>query len=87
MSHSSPSALITDNGQRVMLRLRGQVHEMTQNELRSLLGIPAGSPGLGISIDGDQFQFEFAADSRTVEMSARQLQRRLAKQMGSGREG
>jgi hypothetical protein len=83
MPHASPSALITDNGQRVLLRIDGRTHERDLNELRALLGLPAGSRGLGISIDGDQFHFEFAADQRTVEISARQLSRRLAKQITS----
>jgi hypothetical protein len=36
---------------------------------------------LGITIDRDRFYFEFAADGRTVELSARQLHRRLKKQL------
>jgi hypothetical protein len=84
MPHASPSALITDKGQRVLLRIHGRLYDMSQNELRTLLGLPAGSAGLGITIDGDQLRFEFAADHRTVDMSAGQLQRRLAKQKTSG---
>jgi hypothetical protein len=78
MAHSAPSALITDQGQRVLLRLQGQYYELSQSELRTLLGLPAGPPGLGITIDGSRLHFEFAADHQTVEMSAGQLQRRLA---------
>ncbi|HKI32551.1 MAG TPA: hypothetical protein VKA46_11835 [Gemmataceae bacterium] len=78
---ASPSALITDNGRRVLLRIQGRYYELTQQELRALLGLPAGPPGLGITIDRDRLRFEFAADSRTVEMSAGQLRRRLAKQV------
>ncbi len=73
MAQSSPSALITDNGQHVLLRLEGRLYELSQQELRSLLGLPAGKPGLGISIDRDFLRFEFAADNRTIEVSARQL--------------
>ncbi len=79
MPHSSPSALITDYGQRVLLRLDGQFFDLTQDKLRNVLGLPVGSGGLGISIDGDEFSFEFPGEERVVEMSARQLQRRLAK--------
>jgi hypothetical protein len=80
MSHSSPSALITDEGRRVLLRLRGRYYELSQPELRTLLGLPAGPLGLGVTIDRDRLCFEFPADHRTVEISAGQLQRRLAKQ-------
>jgi hypothetical protein len=75
-----PSALITDHGQRVLLRLQGKVYEITQEKLRTLLGLPAGPAGLGITIEGEHVQFEFAADDRTVDMSAAQLHRRLTKQ-------
>jgi hypothetical protein len=85
MRHAPPSALITENGQRVLLRLEGRVYELSQEELRGLLGLPAGEPGLGISIEGDRFWFEFPAEDRTIEVSARQLHRRLAKQMTRGR--
>jgi hypothetical protein len=84
MPHASPSALITDNGRRVLLRLGGQFYELSQPELRDLLGLPAGSQGLGISIDGNHLRFEFTADHRTIELSAGQLQRRLAKQRSTG---
>lgn len=65
MPSSSPSALITDQGQRVLLRLQGRFYELTQPELRTLLGLSPGPPGLGISIDGDRFRFEFPADEAT----------------------
>lgn len=81
MSHSSLSALVTDQGQRVLFRLQGRIYELSQQELRSLLGLPAGPPGLGISIDGGRLRFEFAADQQTIELSAGQLQRRLTKQI------
>jgi hypothetical protein len=86
MLKESPSALITDNGERVLLRLEGQFYELSQQELQNLLGVPAGSPGLGISIEGDRLRFEFAAEERTIELSAKQLQRRLAKQIATGAE-
>jgi hypothetical protein len=78
MSHTSPSALIIDQGERVLLRLHGRVFEISQRELRTVLGLPAGSAGLGISIDDDQFHFEFSADDQTIEISALQLHRRVA---------
>lgn len=81
MTNKAPSALITDQGQRVLLRLDGRHYELSQQELRSLLGLPAGPPGLGISIDGNNMQFDFSADNQSIELSAAQLKRRLAKQM------
>ncbi|HYT88432.1 MAG TPA: hypothetical protein VEL76_06905 [Gemmataceae bacterium] len=84
MAHAPPSALITDKGERVLLRLEGHVYELTQGALRTLLGLPAGSAGLGISIDGERLRFEFAADQRTIELSAGQLRRRLVKQLATG---
>jgi len=68
-------------GRRVQLRIRGQFYEVSQEKLRTLLGLPAGPPGLGITIDRDRLRFEFAADDQAVELSAGQLQRRLAKQL------
>ena len=84
MSHSPPSALITDQGQRVSLRLQGRIYELSQQELRNLLGLPPGLPGLGISIEGDRVRFEFDGEEQTIELSAGQLHRRLAKQMAPG---
>jgi hypothetical protein len=83
MAALSPSALITDQGRRVGLRMQGRLYELSQEELRSVLGLPPGPPGLGITIDHDRFHFEFAADQRTVEVSAKQLQRRLAIQLAN----
>jgi hypothetical protein len=76
-----PSALVTDMGRRVLLRLGGKFYELSQSELRNLLGLPDGPPGLGISIEGERLHFEFALDQQTAELSAGQLQRRLVKQM------
>jgi hypothetical protein len=84
MPYKTASALVTDQGKRVHIRLQGRFYEISQEELRTLLGLPVGSPGLGISIDNGRFCFEFAADDKTVELSARQLERRLAKQISSG---
>jgi hypothetical protein len=80
MAHSAPSALITDQGKPVLLRIGGRYYELSQSELRALLGLPVGPPGLGITINGVRLRFEFVADDQTVEMSAAQLQRRLARQ-------
>ena len=79
MTHAAPSALITDQGQRVLFRLQGRFYELSQPELRTLLGLPAGPPGLGITIHRDRLCFEFAGDDRTSEISAGQLHRRLAR--------
>jgi hypothetical protein len=79
MTSASPSALITDRGARVQLRLRGHYYELTQPALRHALDLPEGPPGLGITIDGDRLQFEFAGDNRSVTVTASQLQRRLSK--------
>jgi hypothetical protein len=79
-----PSALITDQGKLVHLRIDGHYYEIGQPELRNLLGLPAGPPGLGITIEGDRLRFEFAADERAVELSARQLHRRLSKRVPAG---
>jgi hypothetical protein len=83
MAHSIPSALITDQGQRVLLRLLGRFYELSQEDLRTVLGLPLGPPGLGITIDHDRLRFEFAADDQTKEISAGQLQRRLARHLTS----
>ena len=83
MAHSLPSALVTDQGRRVLLWLEGRFYDLGQDELRTLLGLPSGPPGLGITIDRDRFRFEFAQDQQTAELSATQLHRRLAKQLAS----
>ena len=79
MPHSPPSALITDHGRRVLLRIHGRYHELSQEELRTLLGIPSGPPGLGITVERGRLRFEFAADDQMVELTTGQLHRRLAK--------
>jgi hypothetical protein len=81
MYKSPPSALVTDQGLRVRLRLEGRFYELGQDELRTILGLPEGPAGLGITVERDRFQFEFAADKQTAKMSARQLHRCLAKQL------
>jgi len=79
MVHSLPSALVIDQGRRVLLRLYGRFYDLTQDALRSALGLPEGPPGLGITINHDRLQFEFLADHQTAEMRANQLQRRISK--------
>ena len=64
MPHTAPSAPIADNGQRVMLWLQGRFYDLSHQELRGLLGLPEGLPGLGISIEGDTLRFEFPAEGR-----------------------
>jgi hypothetical protein len=81
MSNAQPSALITDNGQKILLRIQGRFYALSQEELRTLLDLPPGPPGLGITIDRGSLRFEFPADNQTVEMTAERLQRRLAKQL------
>ena len=76
---SSASALVIDKGQRVLFRIKGRIYELSQQELRNLLELPAGPPGLGITVDRDQYHFEFAEDNQTAKLSAAQLQRRLNK--------
>jgi hypothetical protein len=78
MPYSAPSALITDKGHRVLLRVQGRFYELSQEELRRVLGLPPGPPGLGVLIDGDRLRFEFVADNRAINLSARQMHRRLA---------
>ncbi|HMF14940.1 MAG TPA: hypothetical protein VKE94_21640 [Gemmataceae bacterium] len=83
MASRASSALITDEGRRVALRLKGRYFELSQEELRTILGLPPGSPGLGITIDHDRLCFEFAADQRSIELTAEQLRRRLARKLTS----
>ncbi len=84
MARSAPSALVTDQGKRVRFRIDGRFYDLTQEALRAALGLPDGPPGLGITIDKDRFQFEFAADEQTVELTAGQLRRRIVKQLTGG---
>jgi hypothetical protein len=79
MVGSSPSALVTEQGRRILLRVQGRFYELSQEELRTVLGLPKGPPGLGITVERDRLRFEFAADERSIEVTARQLQRRIAK--------
>ncbi len=83
MPKSFPSALITDDGARVLLRLDGHTYELSQEELRELLDLPAGPSGLGITVDGNRLHFEFARDDQTAELTAAQLQQRIAKRRRS----
>jgi hypothetical protein len=43
---------------------------VTQEELRTLLGLPEGPAGLGITIDREVLRFEFAANQQHVAISA-----------------
>lgn len=83
MVRSAPSALITDRGTRVLLRLEGRFYELSQRELRGVLGLPDGPPGLGISIDRDRLRFEFVQDNRCAELRAGQLRRRITRSLTS----
>ena len=84
MASAAPSALITEQGSRVLLRLGGRYYELTQPTLQRVLDLPEGSSGLGITIDGDRLCFEFAGDDQSVTISAAQLARRLAKHSVAG---
>jgi hypothetical protein len=79
MQSTGASALITDQGERVLLRIQGRIFELTQLDLREVLGLPTGPPGLGTTVDRDRFRFEFVEDGRTVELSAAQLRRRIGR--------
>jgi hypothetical protein len=85
MAQSFPSALITNRGRRVLLRLQGRLYELSQDELRNILGLPPGPAGLGITIDRQRLRFEFAGDNRALQISAGSLHRRLAKQVADRR--
>jgi hypothetical protein len=84
MASSSPSALITDRGARVLLRLEGRFYELSQPALRHVLGLPDGPPGLGITIDRDRLQFDFSGDNRSLTITAAQLRGRLANRLATG---
>jgi hypothetical protein len=73
--------LVTDHGRRVYLRVGGRFYDLSQETLRTALGQPEGPPGLGITIDRERVRFEFAADQQAIELTAKQLQRRIAKQL------
>jgi hypothetical protein len=79
MARLIASALVTDDGQRVLFRINERCYELTQGALRALLGLPEGPPGVGITINCDRLQFEFPLDQQSAELTAKQLQRRLAK--------
>ncbi len=81
MGRSAPSALISDKGKRVQLRVGGRFYSLSQQSLRELLDLP----DLSITIGGDQLHFEFASDDRAVTISAAQLGRRLVKLPEEGR--
>jgi hypothetical protein len=79
MSDSFPSALITDQGTRVLLRLKGHFFELSQSSLRAALGLPDGPPGLGIRVERERLRFEFSEDGQVVEVSAADLLRRITR--------
>jgi hypothetical protein len=81
MDASWSSALITEQGRKVLLRVHGRLYEVSQDQLRSLLGLRPGPPGLGITIDGNRFHFEFVGDDKTVELSIVQLHRLLSRHL------
>lgn len=83
MLKSSPSALVTDSGRRVLFRIERRFYELQQEELRAVLDLPPGPAGLGVTIDRDRFCFEFAGDNQSVEISAKQLHRRLLKRVAA----
>jgi hypothetical protein len=85
MAQLAPSALVTERGQRIQLRLEGRYYDVDQGQLREALGLPAGPAGVGITIDRDRFRFEFALDEQVAELSTAQLHRRLARQVRSQR--
>ena len=83
MPNSSSSALVTDQGTRVSLRLSGHFYQLSQDELRTVLGLPPGPAGVGITVDRDRLCFEFAEDGQTVEVSESDLRRRITKHVKS----
>ena len=82
MASSSPSALITDDGASVLLRLDGRFYQLSLHTLRQVLDLPEGPPGLGITINRERLHFEFA-DHRTLTITSAQLRRRLAKRLAT----
>jgi hypothetical protein len=82
MASSSPSALITGGGAKVLLRLDGRFYQLSQQALRQVLDLPEGPPGLGITIDRGRLHFEFA-DDRSLTITSTQLRRRLAKRLAT----
>jgi hypothetical protein len=83
MNDYSVSALITDGGEKVHLRLEGRIYQLTLSELRQVLDLPEGPSGLGITVDRGRFQFEFA-DNQSVALTTGQLRRRLARKVATG---
>jgi|GEM_PF-2255971 len=83
MVQSAPSALVIDQGSKVLFRINGKFYELTQKALRLLLGLPQGPAGLGITIDRNRFRFEFTEDNQEIELTTDQLKRRLSKQVAA----
>jgi hypothetical protein len=75
------SALITEDGKRVLFRINARCYQLSQDELRAVLGLPDGPPGLGITINRGRIKFEFPLDDQSAELTVNQFQRRLAKQI------
>lgn len=82
MNDSSVSALITDGGEKIHLRFAWRIYRLTLSALRQVLDLPEGPSGLGITVDRDRFQFEFA-DDRLVTITSGQLRRRLARKVAT----
>jgi hypothetical protein len=79
MPTSFSSALVSDQGTLVSLRLNGHFYQLSQEDLRTVLGLPQGPPGLGVVVDRDRLRFEFVEDAQTTEISASKLRGRLAR--------
>jgi hypothetical protein len=73
--------LVADQGRRIHFRIDDRYYELSQEALRAALGLPDGPRGLGITIDRDRLHFEFAADQKEIELTADELQRRIAKHL------
>ena len=82
-AHSIPSALVTDKGRRILLRVGGRQYALDQTALREVLGLPDGPPGVGITIERDRLHFEFPADNQAIKISTSQLNRRLLKRVAN----